>query len=249
MQTLATRTAVPQRSANTERLFGTADATTMPLRSKDSPHALMQCNCCLQGESAVRFRHILRCLRPTSPDVLSSEVLVDFAMAAHHPRVQTKPDPRLWQAVTQQISAAIPSILAGELSLKPAVLYELYVAYAGIASFCIGSLTIMACFAGHASGVAATLLSDDGMSSSSAAQRLAAERALGSLMAADPEALYTAVMELASPLLEREAHDAVCFVHFSSVQQCNVPSAALLSGAFGGHYIAETPLMTSGVAS
>ncbi len=66
--------------------------------------------------------------------------------------------------------------------------------------------------AGHASECVALLLGDAGMSSSQAAQRLAATRALGSLLAAAPEALYPAVLKRATPLLDGAAHDAVCWL-------------------------------------
>ena len=53
------------------------------------------------------------------------------------------------------------------------------------------------------------MLGADGMSSSQAAQRLAAQRALGSLMAAAPDALYPAIMARITSLLDRTAHDVV----------------------------------------
>ena len=46
------------------------------------------------------------------------------ALAAHHPRVQPEVKPRLWQAVAQQISSAIPRTLAGALRLKPDAEYR-----------------------------------------------------------------------------------------------------------------------------
>ena len=66
--------------------------------------------------------------------------------------------------------------------------------------------------AGHASESVALLLGDAGMSSSQAAQRLAAARALTSLLSAAPEAMYPALLKRATPLLDRAAHDAVCWL-------------------------------------
>jgi hypothetical protein len=76
------------------------------------------------------------------------------------------------------------------------------------AHLCNESPTVSA-LAGHAKEAVAFLLGANGMSSSHAAQELAAEHALGSLMAAASDALYPEIMAQVTPLLDRTAHDAV----------------------------------------
>ena len=164
----------------------------------------------LQADAALRFRQALRCLRPSTADLVSWEVLSRIALAAHHPRMQAGAAPTAWQTATLLISSTVPDILEGERTIKPhrekwRASFPLDMSVSAAVIWIADHV----CPAGHAKEIIAFLLGANGMSSSRAAQQLAAKRALGSLTATAPDALYPDVMARVTPLLDRTAHNAV----------------------------------------